>query len=237
MYHIGCSGWQYNHWQHPFYPPDLPKKDWLAFYASFFHTVEINSTFYRTPSEKTLNTWYRNTPPNFIFSIKAHRYITHRKKLIDVEDAVPKLYAALAPLKEKLGPILWQLPPSLVPDSDRLETFFKLLDKKKINVLEFRNKALFADAKIATLAASYQVLLCTVIAPDLPTIWKPSDTIFVRFHGVDEWYSGTYSLSTLRTIAAKIKKIQPRDAYIYFNNDEAGYAVENVRMMEALLTK
>lgn len=238
MYYIGCSGWLYNHWQRPFYPDDLPKKDWLPYYASHFQTVEVNSTFYLSPSEKTVRGWYEKTPKDFLFTVKAHRYITHRKKLLDVKDAVAFFYQSLKPLKEKLGPILWQLPPRFTPDTDRLEHFLTLLNKKRINILEFRNALLFENAEVYDLAASYGVTVCTVIAPDLPTIWKKTtDILYVRFHGVDEWYSGKYSQKTLKNITDNIKEVKPRDAYIYFNNDEAGYATENVRMMEKILLR
>jgi len=127
--HIGTSGWNYKHWRGKFYPEDIPQKKWLEFYCKNFKTVELNNTFYRLPEEKTFDNWRKNTPDDFIFSVKASRYITHIKKLIDKEPLKEFLKRARH-LKEKLGPILFQLPPGWKYNEERFNSFLNILSDK-----------------------------------------------------------------------------------------------------------
>ncbi len=126
--YIGCSGFKYDDWKGLFYPKDLPEKKWLEYYAETFDSVEINSTFYQLPKEKTLDNWHERTPGNFRFSLKGSRYITHQKKLNDCRDAVKNFYQLAGRLKGKLGCILWQLPGNQHKDTDKLSNFFNMLN-------------------------------------------------------------------------------------------------------------
>src|SRR5690606_9874997 len=142
--HIGTSGWNYKHWKKNFYPADLPQKKWLEFYYGKFKTVELNNSFYRLPEEKTFDNWRKSTPEDFIFSVKASRYITHIKKLID-EEPLKEFLKRTKFLKEKLGPILFQLPPGWKYNEERFDAFLKILPDKFKFIFEFRNESWWND--------------------------------------------------------------------------------------------
>ena len=120
--HVGCSGWQYRDWREQFYPPKLPQRRWLEHYATEFETVEVNSTFYRLAKPEAVARWVAETPPDFIFAVKASRYMTHIKRLADLPESLERYYDAIRPLAEspKLGPVLWQFPANFRRDEDRL---------------------------------------------------------------------------------------------------------------------
>ena len=138
--HVGTSGWNYSHWQGVFYPQELSPRKWLSFYATYFDTVEINATFYGSPKEKTFRNWYKSTPDNFIFAVKANRFITHVRRLRDVKEEIKRFYQTVAPLEEKLQVILFQLPPSLKFDQVLIEEFLSLLNSQYQTTIEVRNK-------------------------------------------------------------------------------------------------
>ena len=138
---IGTSGWHYDHWRGPFYPSKLPKTRWLEFYAGHFDTVEVNSSFYRLPSETAVGGWRRGTPPGFTFSMKASRYITHLKRLKDSAEAVRRFTERVKILKEKLGPLLYQLPPNMKRDDRRPESFLAGLPPGYRHAVEFRHSS------------------------------------------------------------------------------------------------
>ena len=142
---IGTSGWYYDHWKELFYPAGLAKRKWFEYYAQFFNTVEVNNTFYHLPKESTIKRWHEIAPRGFLYAVKANRYITHIKKLKDVAEPLERFFERVDLLKGKLGPILYQLPPSLHKDLDLLASFVKLLPKRKIAVFEFRHQSWYEN--------------------------------------------------------------------------------------------
>jgi len=240
-YHIGTSGWQYNHWKKRFYPEDVPKKKWLEFYAKEFDSVEVNGTFYGPIKKKTFKKWYKSVPYDFKFTLKGSRWITHMKKLSGVKKAVDKFYERARPLKHKLGCVLWQLPPILKKDIERLDDFCRVLDNRKNNVIEFRDKSWF-DNEVYDVLKDKGVGFCVLSASGLPDIMKiTSDILYVRFHGKGRWYSSLYSEKEMDRWAKNINtkigniKIRVKNIYCYFNNDSNAYAVKNAKMLRKKL--
>src|SRR5215204_2064727 len=157
--HIGTSGWHYKHWIGSFYPTDISAKQMFAFYAKYFDTVEINNTFYRLPAPETFDAWRDNAPRSFHYAVKASRFITHMKKLKDPDTSIAKFFLAAEHLQEKLGPILFQLPPRWAFDAPRLAEFLEALPKQHRYVLEFRDKSWLVPQAFALLR-KHNVAFC-----------------------------------------------------------------------------
>lgn len=228
---IGCSGYYYNHWKGLFYPASLPKSKWLSYYAEHFKTVEINNTFYKMPGEKAIKNWYDMTPSDFIFSLKGFRYITHLKKLeVDgmLLDYINQFMHTAGYLKEKSGPILWQLPPSLKMDIAKLEKFCSLLSHDFQHVFEFRHESWFTQT-VYDVLQKYKHTLCIVSAPGkIPEVIKAtSETAYVRFHGKSSWYNDNYSEADLEGWQHQLEGLPVERLYVFFNNDTNAYAVNN----------
>jgi uncharacterized protein YecE (DUF72 family) len=244
--YIGTSGYSYQHWADGvFYPEGLSSNKWLAYYAKYFDTVELNVTFYRLPNEKMFHSWYKRTPDKFYFALKGNRFITHIKKLNDCEDAVDNFLKLASVLKEKLIIILWQLPPSLKINSKKLDTFCKLLKNyKKINcyhAFEFRHKTWFSSETYEILK-KYNYGLCIAHSSRWPCIEEiTSDFLYLRFHGGEVLYGSEYSLDELKEWAEKVKKWHQNKKikilFSYFNNDAYGFAVKNALEFRKLLVK
>jgi uncharacterized protein YecE (DUF72 family) len=235
IYHLGTSGWSYPGWVSLFYPEDLSSKDWLSFYSQNFSTVEINMTFYRFPKPDTLKSWLDKTPPNFIFTLKANRQITHLKKIKNVQHEVRYFYILANSLKEKLGCILFQLPPSIHFDLTLLQDFLASLSPDYKNVIEFRHESWYQQA-VYDLLRSAKVTFCMVSSAKVPgTLIETADTAYVRFHGLTGEHRHNYADDELKEWAEKIKMIQARECFIYFNNDYQAYAVTNAKTLEPLL--
>ena len=231
---IGTSGWHYDHWKELFYPPGLPKNKWFEHYAQHFDTVEINNTFYHLPKETSLQRWHKQAPKNFLYSVKANRYITHIKRLKDVSEEVKRFFDRVGLLKNRLGPVLYQLPPSLHKDLDLLETFIKLLPKKVPAVFEFRHNSWFSEDTFELLN-KFGAGFCVhdLVGKETPRV-VTADIIYVRFHGPTGKYEGDYSKSMLQTWAKWLKDHtkEARGIYAYFNNDIAGHAVTNAKTLK-----
>jgi uncharacterized protein YecE (DUF72 family) len=231
---IGTSGWHYDHWSEVFYPAELQKGKWLEYYAQHFDTVEINNTFYQQPKQQTFKNWHEQAPKNFVFTVKANRFITHIKKLKDVEEPLERFAAGIRLLKSKLGPILYQLPPSLHKDLDRLESFIKCIPKKHISVFEFRHTSWFSDDTYELLN-KFGVGFCV---HDLVSVPSPriitGDIIYIRFHGTTGRYQGNYTKASLKNwakwINENIKEVH--SVYAYFNNDVSGHAISNAKTLK-----
>ncbi len=233
--HLGTSGWSYPGWSSLFYPEDLSSKDWLDFYSRHFATVEINMTFYRFPKPETLRGWMDKTPPHFVFTLKANRQITHLKKIKDVYHEVRYFYILANSLKEKLGCILFQLPPSIRFDLPLLEGFLATLSPEYKNVIEFRHESWYQD-KVYELLRSHKVSFCVVSSAKVPrTVVETADTAYFRFHGLTGEHKHNYSNDELKEWAEAIKTVQAKECFIYFNNDYRAYAVENAKVLENLL--
>src|SRR5205823_147352 len=142
---IGCSGWQYQHWRGDFYPAGLPAARWFDHYAAQFDTVEINNTFYRLPEGATFDGWRKRAPRGFLFAVKASRYLTHMKKLKDPRAPLALFFSRARRLGSTLGPVLYQLPPRWAANVDRLQTFLRLLPKRRRHAVEFRDPSWYSQ--------------------------------------------------------------------------------------------
>lgn len=235
-YLIGTSGWNYDHWTEKFYPQKLSKNKWLLYYCKHFNTVEVNYSFYKWPSKETLKKWYRESPKNFKFTLKAPRTITHVKKLKNVERQIRDFYKLSEILKEKLASILFQLPPFMTfndKNFKKLEDFFKLLDLKKENVIEFRHESWW-NKKVYDLFRKYKIIFCIVSSIEMPRDFiLTSNIAYLRFHGINR--SSNYSMEDLKRYAKKIKKLKCKKVYAYFNNDSYAYAIHNSKKLRELL--
>lgn len=235
---VGTSGWSYNHWNVRFYPAHLPSTGRLVFYAKEFDTVELNSSFYHLPREKTFLNWRERTPTDFVFAVKGSRWVTHVKKLSGVGDEVNTFCKRAVNLGEKLGPILWQLPPQLKRNEERLEGFLECLPEDLTHVVEFRRKDWFDDG-IYALLRSYDVSFCSVSSPSFVTdLVVTGEVGYLRMHGEGGgWYATSYGEDQLSSWAKRISQSfsSCRASYVYFNNDASAYAIQNARDLRNLL--
>lgn len=233
---IGTSGWYYNHWHGLFYPQSLAKHKWFEHYTRHFDTVEINSSYYHFPKPENVKKWYKSSPENFIYAVKANRYITHLKKLRNVESQLADFLQTASILKEKLGPVLFQLPPSLHSDFILLKDFLSLLDRKRLSVFEFRHKSWYED-KCFSLLDYFGSAFCI---HDMDGLQTPriitGNVIYIRFHGTISRYAGSYDKKTLADYAQWIESNKKTKAcFVYFNNDYRAYAVKNAKTLRKLL--
>ena len=235
---IGTSGWNYADWRGRLYPPGLPPRRWLERYAREFATVEVNSTFYRLASREAVAAWVAQTPSEFVFAVKASRYLTHIKRLTEMEQGVERFYERIEPLVEsgRLGPVLWQLPENFHRDDDRLAGALDRLPPGR-HCFEFRHRSWFA-APVLELLREHGVALVIGDHPARP--FQPYDfTVewtFVRLHHGARGRRGNYSRAELEEWALRIDDWRRRvEVYAYFNNDWEGFAVENARWLERRL--
>ena len=236
---VGTSGWYYQHWYGPFYPKKLSKDELFSYFAQHFNTVELNNTFYHLPKETTVKGWHKKAPVNFVFAVKASRFITHIKRLANLKDSLKVFLKRAYLLRDKLGPILYQLPPSMKKNSQRLTNFLKRLPKRTKNVVEFRHQS-WLNEEIFTILKKFNAAHCIVSMPDFPTVVRASaDFVYIRMHGGSSLYRSNYSQAELKQCAGWIKKFLKSglDTYVYFNNDAYGYAVKNALALKKMLTK
>jgi uncharacterized protein YecE (DUF72 family) len=235
--HIGTSGWHYDHWRGPFYPPDLSPAHFLAFYAERFATVEINNSFYRMPSPAALATWRDATPPSFRFAVKGSRYLTHMKKLKDPETGLANFLPRLEALGEKLGPILFQLPPHWRADPERLAAFLTALPASQRFAFELRDPSWHVPAIYERLAHHNAACCIYDLAGRQSPVALTADFVYVRLHGPDGAYQGCYDLAALAAWARRVREWADtmRAVYVYFDNDERGYAPSNALTLRALV--
>ncbi len=236
---IGTSGWHYKHWRGAFYPDDIRQTDYLSYYARYFDTAEINNSFYRLPSVETFRQWRDIVSKEFIFSVKASRYITHMKKLKDPDEPLSNFLKAAGLLGGKLGPVLFQCPPKWKVNPDRLASFVAILPEKHRFAMEFRHESWF-DKRISDILAQQNVAWCIyelagVISPKEVT----ADFVYIRLHGPAGAYEGSYNDKVLGRWADYIQSWagQGRDVYCYFDNDQAGYAVKNASRLLEIVRK
>lgn len=244
-YFVGTSGWNYKHWSEGvFYPSGLKTSEWLNHYAQHFDSVEINNSFYRLPEKRVFKKWYETSPAIFIFAVKASRFITHMKKLAKPEDHVTLFLENASGLREKLGAVLFQLPPYWKFNQDRLEEFFHFMRRQEIlpglrSALEIRHKSWYCEACFDVLR-KYNISLALTDWPGLP-IEGPltAEFVFMRRHGPGSLYASNYSDVHLKRDAQKIRTwlAAGKDVYIYFNNDAFGYAVKNALTLKEYLGK
>jgi uncharacterized protein YecE (DUF72 family) len=227
---IGCSGWNYRDWRGSFYPTRLPARRWLEYYARQFDTVEVNATFYRLPSREAVARWAAQTPDDFEFAVKASRYVTHVRRLREMDEGVERFYDRIEPLQaaSRLGPVLWQLPPTFKRDDERLEQALRRLPPGR-HAFEFRHQSWFT-AEVVELLHAYGAEL--VLADDgrrppedpFPTAaWR-----YVRLHYGRRGRGGNYSARELDEWAERVAEWRREgDVYVYFNNDWRAFAPRN----------
>lgn len=235
--HIGTSGWSYEDWEGRFYPEGIEKREMLNHYSDYFDTAEINATYYRLPFENMIKGWYRRAPEDFEFAVKGHRRITHYNKLLDVEDFLAKQLDRIDGLGEHLGPILWQLPPRLEKDVERLSHFLELLPDTYQYAIEFRNES-WMDEEVYDLMRKHDVALVWISSRQMPAVCEATAPfIYVRFHGLDGGYKYEYSEEELKPWAGTIANqlLDNREAYIYFNNDYMARGPRNAQMLREML--
>ena len=237
--HIGTSGWHYKHWRGPFYPEKLPASKMLDFYARHFDTVELNNTFYRLPPENGLEVWRESTPKGFCFAAKGSRFLTHMKKLKDPETGVERFFERVDRLGRKLGPIVFQLPPWWEANAERLEAFCAALPPRRRRAFELRNPT-WHTPEIYRILRRYNAAFCIFeIAGFHSACDITANFTYVRLHGPGGAYQGSYPPETLRQWADRIRqwRRELRAVYIYFDNDQAGFAVQNALELKQMLAE
>jgi uncharacterized protein YecE (DUF72 family) len=234
---IGTSGYVYRHWRKGvFYPPGLPVRDELAYYASRFPTVELNNPFYRLPTAEMFSRWREITPDDFQFAVKASRYITHVKRLRNVSDEVALFMERAEHLGSKLGPILFQLPPNQQLDILRLEEFLPLLSPGHRWVLEFRHPS-WHTPEVYQLLADHAVALCIPVGGGVhPDRITTTAFTYLRMHRGQEPRGG-FTADELKSWAARVQALSSagKDVYVYFNNDWEGFAIRDATTLRELL--
>jgi uncharacterized protein YecE (DUF72 family) len=227
---IGCSGWNYGHWRERVYPKGLPPQRWLEHYATLFDTVEVNATFYRLPSRAAVARWVEQTPPDFVFAVKASRYLTHIKRLTDLGTGLERFYERIEPLVEspKLGPVLWQLPENFHRNDERLASALARLPPGR-HCFEFRHASWFSG-EVYALLREHGVALVIGDSPTRPfqTYELTAGWTFLRFHHGRRGRNGNYSERELAEWAGRLERWRRQvEVFSYFNNDWEGYAVRN----------
>ena len=236
--YIGTSGWNYKSWRNSFYG-DTPQKNWLRFCAERFSAIEVNGTFYRLQEKSTFKKWRDETPKDFVFAIKGHRYVTHNKKLLDVEKSVIRCRESASPLGKRLAAVVWQLPAFLKKDIERLEKFLRNLQhwKSTRHAIEFRDKSWFDD-QVAECLERHAVAICMSDAPDWP-MWDrvTTDVVYIRLHGHTRKYASSYSKPALRKWATRTQRWleENRAVHVYFDNDAEGAAPRNALTLLEML--
>lgn len=232
---IGTSGWSYRSWRGPFFPQNLPAKDHLSFYATRFPTTELNGVFYRTPTTDTVRKWRKATPDDFVFAWKASRFITHWKRLSEnSRNSLGLMETRLRLLGDKVGPILFQLPPRFTANRDGLAHFVKMLKTKRRYAFEFRDPSWF-EPPIIDLLRDNDISLCISDHRNAPAPWEiTASFVYIRAHGPTGAYAGRYSRRRLCEWAARIKKWNC-DAYVYFDNDQKSAAPKDAQRLKEIL--
>ena len=246
---IGCSGWNYQHWRGRFYPSEMAAREWFDYYARVFDTVEINNTFYRLPASSTFAAWRERAPANFLYAIKASRFLTHLKRLRDPEDPVLLLFGRACQLQDHLGPVLYQLPASFHRDLTRLDDFLAVLPRTLgelggtpaqqtiKHAIEFRHPSWYVTETASVLRA-HGAVMC--LHDKLGSaVFEPLDWpfLYLRFHGPGGQYFGRYDRPRMQYWADVLagQWRAGRDVFAYFNNDPEGMAVINAQELRSLI--
>lgn len=231
---IGTSGWQYDHWKEVFYPDSIDKKAWFGYYADIFDTVEINNTFYNLPSKQTFDSWREKAPPGFRYTLKYSRYGTHLKRLKDPEDHISTFLDRAERLKSFMGPILVQLRPDWKANTRRLKRFLRAAPSRCRWAIELRDSSWLCEETYNILREHNAALVQHDMIDNHPEI-ATADWVYLRFHGPGEdRYTGRYTDEMLSKIAGRIfgYAADGLDVYVYFNNDQSGYAPDNALALQ-----
>ena len=235
---IGTSGWTYDGWRGPFYPADVPKKDWLGWYAGRFPTAEINGSFYRTPSLQAVRAWREQTPKGFVFAWKGSKFITHWKRLSEKSDnSIALIEERLKILGPKAGPVLFQLPARFTADRERFASFLEMLPRRRRYAFEFRHASWY-EKPIFDLLREHDIALCISDHHDAPSPWEATaDHVYWRGHGPAGTYKDNYTNTQLERLAREIRRWRRarRTVYVYFDNDQKSAApTDATRLMKLL---
>jgi len=237
---IGCSGWSYREWRGVLYPPGLPAARWLGRYAAKFDTVEVNATFYRLPEETTVRNWAAQVPDGFLFAIKASRYLTHVRRLHEIEDGLERFWGRLKPLREegKLGPVLWQLPEGFERDDETLAGVLAALPPAR-HCFEFRHPSWFSPRVYALLERhGASLVLADDPRRDLPRAAPAGPIAYLRLHYGSHGRDGNYSERELASWRRRIAAWRvSRDVFAYLNNDWRGFAPRNAMSLRSGLSR
>lgn len=235
--HIGTSGWHYKHWVGTFYPKDVRQKDFTGYYTRFFQTVEINNSFYKLPTPETFANWRNAVPDDFIFSVKASRYLTHMKKLLNPQEPLSRFFHSANALEHKLGPVLFQLPPGWKVNASRLRDFLVQLPPYYRYTFEFRHPSWYTD-EILDLLRKHNAAFCIYeLDGHVTPFHVTAPFVYVRLHGPHGKYSGSYTEEALQEWARQCLAWQQAglDVYVYFDNDQLGYAAFNALRLQELV--
>jgi uncharacterized protein YecE (DUF72 family) len=236
--YIGTSGWHYKHWKETFYPKGVKEPQFLEYYLKFYNTVEINNSFYHLPLPHTFDQWRKSVPDHFLFAVKGSRYITHMKKLSDPLESLEPFIKNVSLLKEKLGIILFQLPPGWKYNETRFAEFTEALPAEFRYAFEFRNHSWYNESAY-TILKSHNMAFCIYeIDHHLSPILSTADYVYVRLHGPEGKYAGSYTDAALRQWADRCKQwhIQGKDVFFYFDNDQLGYAAFNAIKLKEMIS-
>jgi uncharacterized protein YecE (DUF72 family) len=228
--YIGTSGWVYAGWREHLYA-DTPVKKWLQVASRAFDALEINGSFYTQIKPETYQRWYDETPAEFRFALKGHRFVSHFKRLRDCRESIVRLRDQVQPLREKLAAVVWQLPSNFACSLERLEDFVRSLEawRDVRHAIELRHRSWFNPA-VARVMRTANVAVCMGDAPDFP-MWREvtADMVYVRLHGHTRKYASSYSEQSLQRWAVDVRSwlAEGRDVHVYFDNDALGHAVRN----------
>ena len=237
--YIGTSGWYYDHWEEVLYPPNLPKNKRFSIYSQIFNAVELNVTYYRMPSESMIKSWYTKAPENFIYTVKAYKEITHIRKLVNTDEILSRFLYAISPLQNKLGMILFQLPPSLKQDISLLHDFLELLPSKPHSCFEFRHPSWENDTTF-DLLARFGKSHVIVSKKNYPFAERHTGNIaYYRLHGPEQICASPYSCEFLEMLADHITELSNNGipSFSFFNNDIGGHAVRNAQSLQKLVVE
>jgi uncharacterized protein YecE (DUF72 family) len=235
---VGCSGWFYWHWRESFYPSNLPTSAWFSHYASRYGTVELNAPFYAWPTIKTVESWVRQTAGRqFVYTVKVCELITHLKRFQGTKTLIKDFCHIADILGQRMGCFLFQLPPSFTYSPGRLRNIVSQLDSSRRNVVEFRHRSWW-NKKVFSAFRDHGIIFCSCSGPRLPEeLIKTAEDVYIRFHGVRQWYRHDYTSAELTAWATKIKESGARNVFAYFNNDRDGFALSNARSLLRLLKR
>lgn len=237
LLNIGCSGWFYWDWKGLFYPTQMPTNEWFPHYAESFDTVEINASFYSWPTVAGVKAWMRGLRDDvpFVFTVKASELITHVRRFEETGGLVEDFGYVADLLGERMGCLLFQLPPSIKYDPDLLRSIVSQLEPQRRNVVEFRH-ASWWNAEVYAALRDAGIMFCATSGPKLPDdLIRTTDEIYVRFHGTDKWYNYRYTDAEIADWAKKIADSGARRVWVYFNNDYHGNAIDNARQLREAL--
>lgn len=239
QFYIGTSGWSYDDWIGEFYPEETEKTDMLNYYVEKFNSVEINATFYRLPFENMIKGWRNKAPERFQYAVKAPRQVTHYNKLEADPEYLNDFFKRIEGLDEFLGPILWQLPPSLEKDMERLKRFLEIIDTDKHHTIEFRNDS-WLDEEVYQVLEDHDVVPVSISSDSMPAEFpNTGNFVYYRFHGLSDNNAYNYSKKELDNWADKCAEALDagKQAYVYFNNTAAGDAPINAKLFREMVER